>query len=207
MNRRNFLLFGMAFMFALAAQAQSSKLAVEVSYTGSGAVNESHKLYVVLWDTPDFVKSSSAIEPIAIKAVTSKSAAAQFDEVQKNPVYVSMVYDPAGKWDATSAPPAGASLGLYAKGTGHACGGSASAGEDLEDLRDVRRFIQDEIAGVWKSPIVSLFAMSWRRMPNRHFYLGGLHSAYVRGQAFVAAHQYVEAVAEFQKLSLPFCPI
>ncbi len=33
-----------------------------------------------------------------------------------------------------------------------------------------------------------------------HFYLGGLHSAYVRGEALVAAHQYPEAVAEFQKL-------
>jgi serine/threonine protein kinase/tetratricopeptide (TPR) repeat protein len=33
-----------------------------------------------------------------------------------------------------------------------------------------------------------------------HFYLGGLHSAYVRGEAFVAAHQYGEAVAEFQKI-------
>ena len=32
------------------------------------------------------------------------------------------------------------------------------------------------------------------------FYLGGLHSAYVRGEAFVAAHRYPEAVAEFQKL-------
>jgi eukaryotic-like serine/threonine-protein kinase len=31
-------------------------------------------------------------------------------------------------------------------------------------------------------------------------YLGGLHSAYVRGQAYVAAHQYAQAVAEFQKL-------
>jgi hypothetical protein len=59
MNRRNFLLFGMAFMFALKAQqAQSSKLTVQVSYTGSGTVNESHKVYVVLWDTPDFVKTS-----------------------------------------------------------------------------------------------------------------------------------------------------
>jgi hypothetical protein len=27
-----------------------------------------------------------------------------------------------------------------------------------------------------------------------------LHSAYVRGEAFVAAHQYGEAVAEFQKI-------
>jgi serine/threonine protein kinase len=31
-------------------------------------------------------------------------------------------------------------------------------------------------------------------------YLGGLHSAYIRGEAFVAAHQYAEAAAEFQKI-------
>ena len=31
-------------------------------------------------------------------------------------------------------------------------------------------------------------------------YLGGLHSAYVRGEALVAAHQYAEAAAEFQKI-------
>jgi len=33
-----------------------------------------------------------------------------------------------------------------------------------------------------------------------HFYLGGLHSAYVRGEALVAEHRYAEAVAEFQKI-------
>jgi tetratricopeptide (TPR) repeat protein len=33
-----------------------------------------------------------------------------------------------------------------------------------------------------------------------HFYLGGLHSAYVRGEALVAGHRYAEAVAEFQKI-------
>jgi eukaryotic-like serine/threonine-protein kinase len=33
-----------------------------------------------------------------------------------------------------------------------------------------------------------------------HFYLGGLHSGYVRGEALVAAHRYGEAVAEFQKI-------
>jgi tetratricopeptide (TPR) repeat protein len=32
------------------------------------------------------------------------------------------------------------------------------------------------------------------------FYLGGLHSAYVRGEAFIAARQYSEAAAEFQKI-------
>ena len=33
-----------------------------------------------------------------------------------------------------------------------------------------------------------------------HLYLGGLHSAYVRGEALLAAHQYAEAAAEFQKI-------
>jgi tetratricopeptide (TPR) repeat protein len=33
-----------------------------------------------------------------------------------------------------------------------------------------------------------------------HFYLGGLHSAYVRGQALRAAQRYEEAAAEFQKI-------
>ena len=32
------------------------------------------------------------------------------------------------------------------------------------------------------------------------FYLGGLHSAYVRGQALVAARRFAEAAAEFQKI-------
>src|SRR5205807_1401881 len=33
-----------------------------------------------------------------------------------------------------------------------------------------------------------------------YFYLGGLHSAYVRGEAFIATRQYAEAAAEFQKI-------
>ena len=35
---------------------------------------------------------------------------------------------------------------------------------------------------------------------NFNFYLGGLHSAYLRGQAFLVAHRYAEAATEFQKL-------
>ena len=33
-----------------------------------------------------------------------------------------------------------------------------------------------------------------------NYYLGGLHSAYVRGEALLAAHRYPEAAAEFQKV-------
>ena len=33
-----------------------------------------------------------------------------------------------------------------------------------------------------------------------HFYLGGLHSAYVRGEALISSHRYAEAAVEFQKI-------
>jgi len=46
--------------------------------------------------------------------------------------------------------------------------------------------------------------LSYERAANGlnyvHFYLGGLHSAYVRGEAFIAARRYPEAAAEFQKI-------
>jgi hypothetical protein len=120
MDRRNFLLSGTVFVSAMIARAQteSSKLEVQVSYMGSGTVDESHKVYVVLWDSPDFIKGDTGGPPIGMKTVTSRSGVAQFSNIQKNPVYISMVYDPSGKWDGASAPPTGVSLGLYAKEPG-----------------------------------------------------------------------------------------
>jgi hypothetical protein len=120
MERRSFLIAGTVFLSVLAAsgQTESSKLEVQVSYTGSGTVDESHKVYVVLWDTPDFMKGDSGSMPISIKGVTSKTDTAQFSDIPKGPVYVSMVYDPTGQWDAASAPPTGSSLGVYAKEPG-----------------------------------------------------------------------------------------
>ena len=119
MERRTFVFAGAALVSTVAALAQTehSKLVVQVNYTGSGKVDEAHKVYVVLWDSPDFVKGSTEA-PIGVKGVTSKSAKAEFDDLQKNPVYVSMVYDPTGQWDAMSPPPSGSSLGLYAKTPG-----------------------------------------------------------------------------------------
>jgi hypothetical protein len=116
MDRRNFLLSGTAFVSALSIQPQdkSSNLEVHVSYTGAGTVDKSHKVYVVLWDNPNFITEEAGAPPIGLQGVSTKSATVQFDGVQKSPLYVSMVYDPTGQWDAASPPPAGSSLGVYA---------------------------------------------------------------------------------------------
>jgi hypothetical protein len=96
MDRRNFLLSVTVFVSALTTSAQdkSANLEVQVSYTGSGPVDKSHKVYVVLWDNPNFVTEEAGAPPIGLQGVSSKSASVQFDDVQTNPVYVSMVYDP-----------------------------------------------------------------------------------------------------------------
>ena len=87
-----------------------SKLEVRLDYSGTGAVDEKHKIYVALWDSPDFVKSD-AEPPFATQSASSKNSVVTFDNVKKTPIYVSTAYDPSGHWDAQSPPPDGSSLG------------------------------------------------------------------------------------------------
>lgn len=94
-----------------------AKIAVHVHYSGAGAVDEKHKIYVAVWDSPDFVKSSGVM-PVAVQPISSKNGLATFDNLTKTPVYVSAAYDPNGAWDAQSPPPEGSSLGLYSKTPG-----------------------------------------------------------------------------------------
>jgi hypothetical protein len=117
MKRRTFILSGAALVSAMAAETDAAKLVVQVSYSGSGTVDGSHKVYVVLWDNAGFTKGATS-EPIAVAGVASKAGAAEFEGLDKNPVFVSMVYDPTGKWDAMSPPPPGSSLGMYSKDPG-----------------------------------------------------------------------------------------
>ena len=93
-----------------------SKLQVKLNYSGTGTVDEKHKIYVVLWDSPDFVKSE--LIPFAIQPASSKDGVVTFEDVKKMPVYVSAAYDPNGQWNAQSPPPDGSSLGLYSKTPG-----------------------------------------------------------------------------------------
>ncbi len=91
---------------------------VRVNYTGSGTVNQTHPIYVSLWNSAAFVQEGSKETPIQTKPVHSKNGTAVFNNVAGNHAYVSAVYDPSGMWKAMSPPPAGSSLGLYADSDG-----------------------------------------------------------------------------------------
>jgi serine/threonine protein kinase/tetratricopeptide (TPR) repeat protein len=108
----------------------------------------------------------------------------------------------------------------YAAGLALALSGDASRSEPLADDLE-QRFPEDTFAKFTYVPVLRALSALERGKPTdsverlhialpyelavnglnfSHFYLGGLHSAYVRGEALVAAHRYSEAVAEFQKL-------
>ncbi len=101
------------------AQDAGSAVQVRVHYTGTGTVDEQHKIYVVLWDSPEFSEGNGRVMPVELKPITSKNGTVTFSDVKKLPAYVSVAFDPNGGWDGKSGPPPeGSSLGLYSKEPG-----------------------------------------------------------------------------------------
>jgi tetratricopeptide (TPR) repeat protein len=108
----------------------------------------------------------------------------------------------------------------YAAGLALALSGDSSRSEALAaDLE--KRFPEDTFVKFTYVPVLRALdalrrgkpadsverleiARQYELAPNglnfNNFYLGGLHSAYVRGEAFVTEHRYADAAAEFQKI-------
>ena len=107
----------------------------------------------------------------------------------------------------------------YAVGLALGLSGSPSRSEALAgDLE--KRFPEDTFVKFTNVPVLRALAALGRGKPtdgverlqmalryelaanglNYGHYLGGLHSAYVRGEALFATHRYPEAAAEFQKI-------
>jgi tetratricopeptide (TPR) repeat protein len=107
----------------------------------------------------------------------------------------------------------------YASGLALALSGDFSRSEALAgDLE--KRFPEDTFAKFTYVPVLRGSAALGRGKPadaverleialryelaanglDFNFYLGGLHSAYVRGEALIAARRYADAAAEFQKI-------
>jgi tetratricopeptide (TPR) repeat protein len=108
----------------------------------------------------------------------------------------------------------------YAASLALAFSGDSNRSQQLADDLE-KRFPEDTFSRFTYVPVLRAFAALERGKPAdsveqlqttlhyelainalnfSHFYLGGLHSAYVRGQALAASHKYPEAAAEFQRI-------
>ncbi len=95
-------------------KAASRTLKVKLHYTGAGTVDDKHKIFVFLFDSPDFVQGN--VMPVGAQNAAAKDETVTFSGIEKSPVYVVAAYDPTGGYDGQSGPPpSGSSLGLYTK--------------------------------------------------------------------------------------------
>lgn len=120
MRKRFFIALGAAAL-AFLATAQQSKadrsLKVKLNYTGSGNVDEKHKIFVFLFDSPDFVQGD--VLPFAAQTTTAKDQTVTFSSLSAPAVYVVAAFDPKGAYDGVSGPPpSGSSVGMYTKEAG-----------------------------------------------------------------------------------------
>lgn len=106
-------------LVAVLASAQTKaehSLQVKLNYTGAGKVDDAHKIYLFLFDSPDFMQGT--VMPIASLTANAKDQTISFTDLTASTVYLAVAYDPKGEYDGMSAPPSGASMGLYAKEPG-----------------------------------------------------------------------------------------
>jgi hypothetical protein len=103
---------------AVLPQATAADISVTVTYTGKGTVDDTHPVWVFLFDTPEI---GPGAVPIARQAVKKSGAAATFKGISTDPVYIAVAYDEKGGYDGNAGPPpAGAPVSIYStdgKGT------------------------------------------------------------------------------------------
>jgi uncharacterized protein (DUF2141 family) len=100
----------------------TGKLAISVEYTGKGAVDQDHRLWIWVFDNPDSSTWPDST-PLAVAMLTENGATHKFTGLPKQ-VYFGTAYDEAGGYDGTAGPPpAGTPISVY----GMADGGMAQA--------------------------------------------------------------------------------
>jgi hypothetical protein len=96
-----------------AAAPPLSTLDVTVQYVGPGTVDESHRVWVWLFDRPDFAASPSAVEPVAEGSVATNGGMATFTELTASQIWVAVMFDERGGFQGQAPPPSGSPTSAY----------------------------------------------------------------------------------------------
>jgi len=101
-----------------AAAPEEGRLKVTVNYKGPGTVDQTHQIFVWVFDTPDINESST---PLAIDTITANGGSVSFTGLPKT-VYLAAAFNEKGDYDGTQGPPpSGTPVTIYG-GMGTATG-------------------------------------------------------------------------------------
>jgi hypothetical protein len=102
---------------ATEGKPQAKALKVKVSYKGPGEVDQSHGIYLFLFDSPDFVQNPGSVMPIAFQSTRANEQSVTFASLAASTVYLVAAFDEKGTYDISAgAPPSGTPVALYRPG-------------------------------------------------------------------------------------------
>ena len=96
------------------AAATSESVKVTVNYKGPGDVDQTHRLWIWLFDTPDI--GPGAI-PVAELSLAQNGGAVTFSDVSAPKVWIAAAYDQRGGFTGQAPPPSGSPITVYAAGS------------------------------------------------------------------------------------------
>ncbi len=97
--------------------AESRTLKIKINYTGAGTVDEKHKIFVFVFDNPNFSQGGSM--PVGFGQASAKDGTVTVSNLAVSPVYAVAAFDASGKYDGISGPPpSGTAMGMYSKTPG-----------------------------------------------------------------------------------------
>lgn len=95
--------------------AQADGIAVTVKYTGKGDVDDSHRLWIWLFDTPEIGAGSI---PVAELSLSKNGDTASFSGVAAKQVWIAVAFDEQGGFAGMAPPPSGSPVGVHSEGGG-----------------------------------------------------------------------------------------
>lgn len=112
------LLVSLALMKTDSASAWAGgTLEVKLTYTGAGEVDQNHRIWVYLFDTPEIGAGSI---PFQVGSASSQGQVLTLSGIVQSPVYLAAIYDSNGYYDGMSPPASGSPVTLYGIETGAA---------------------------------------------------------------------------------------
>lgn len=110
-----------------ASAAAAGSVAITVHYKGSGTVDESHRLWVWVFDTPDI---GPAAMPIREESVAKNGGEVTIRGLSEGRVWIAVAFDERGGSPGNQPPASGSPVGIYSVD-----GGPPSAVEPGDDTR------------------------------------------------------------------------
>jgi hypothetical protein len=100
---------------ARGSHGAAGSVKVTVNYSGKGDVNDSHRLWVWLFDSPNIGAGSIPIDEMSLD---TNGGTATFDAVAAGEVWIAVAYDVNGNFGGSAPPPSGSPVATYGMAKG-----------------------------------------------------------------------------------------